>query len=268
VAHEQSVEEWARTTRFPEPVCWGAIEGGILARDPSPLDARLSPGMKVRVGAAWVGIVVFATLTYGSSLIGLAIIAVGTIGADATWDWVMLARVAFVVAVFMQIVSFLIWWETRRRHPLILPVSALTAVASVAAYVVLAVAVEESRLSWLPLFVLIAAAGGLAMLVIGLVSRPEGRGKSRKPPRRGPRRTRKYDAYVATRRRVLDILIARGVVDLDEADRKRVSEMPLGYWEELDGLDEKEWRRVLELRLVGWREFDESDRRPWPSVEV
>src|SRR5690606_17764403 len=116
--------------------------------------------------------------------------------------------------------------------------------------------------------VLAAAASGLAMVVIGLVSRPEGRDKSRKPPRRGPKSTRKYDAYMATRRRVLEILTGRKLLDLHEADRKRVLEMPLGYWEELDGLDEKEWRRVLELRLVGWREFDESDRRPWPPTEV
>jgi hypothetical protein len=32
--------------------------------------------------------------------------------------------------------------------------------------------------------------------------------------------------------------------------------MPLGYWNELDGLSEREWRRVLERRHVGWREFD------------
>jgi flagellar basal body-associated protein FliL len=265
---EQSVEEWARTAQFAQPVRWGEIETGILARDPFPPDERLSLGMAARVGAAWAGVGVFGILFYGSSLIGLAFVVAGNIGSDASWDWVTPAQVAFAVAVMVEVVSFLIWWEIRRRSVLALPVSALTVVASVAAYVVLARSAEESRLSWLPLLVLIAAMSGAAMFVIGLMSKPEGRDKSRKPPQRGPKSARKRGSYAATRARVLEILTERGVVDLDEADRKRVLEMPLGYWEELDGLDEKEWRRVLELRSVGWREFDASDRRPWPPAEV
>ena len=66
---------------------------------------------------------------------------------------------------------------------------------------------------------------------------------------------------------MLEILQRRGLVALDEADRKRLNEMPLGYWDELDGVDDKEWRRILEYRHVGWRYFDTTDRRPWPPTD-
>lgn len=66
---------------------------------------------------------------------------------------------------------------------------------------------------------------------------------------------------------MLEILQRRGLVALDEADRKRLNEMPLGYWDELDGVDDKEWRRILEYRHVGWRDFDTTDRRPWPPTD-
>lgn len=65
----------------------------------------------------------------------------------------------------------------------------------------------------------------------------------------------------AARDRLLDVLIHRRLVDVDEGDRIRLREMPLGYWPELDGLDQREWRRVLEYRHVGWREFDENDKQ-------
>ncbi|QYJ05588.1 hypothetical protein KUV85_07900 [Nocardioides panacisoli] len=223
--------------------------------------------MALRVSASWVGIVLFGLLIYGSSLIGFVVVLFGAVGEDASWDWTTPARVAFAVAVLTEVVFLLIWWEIRRRPPLVLPVSALTVLASLTTYGVLLAAAEEASVSWLPILVLVAAASGVAMLATGFLSKPEGRDRSKKPPVRGPRRSRLRDDYLASRARVLDILTERGLVDLHEADRKRVLEMPLGYWDELDGLDEREWRRVLELRLVGWREFDESDRRRWPPAE-
>lgn len=97
----------------------------------------------------------------------------------------------------------------------------------------------------------------------GETSPPEGRPTHRKPPRRGPRNAWVHSRYRRARARLLDILIDRGIVQVDEADAQRLNEMPLGYWGELDDVDQAEWRRILELRLVGWRDFGPADRRPW-----
>lgn len=223
---DQSVEEWARPAQFPQPVCWGEVEAGILERNPSK-GAGLPVGLWVRVALAWVGIAVFGILTFGASAIGLVFVALGSIGDAAAWNWVAPAEVAFVVLVL---------------------------------------AADESRVSWLSLFVIVAAASSVVMLVVGLRARPEGGDKSRKPPRRGPRSSRKRADYMDARARVLAILQKRRLVRLDEADETRILQMPLGYWEELDGVDEKEWRRILEYRSIGWRDFNESDARAWPPA--
>ena len=116
--------------------------------------------------------------------------------------------------------------------------------------------------TWLPLLMIAAALVSAVAFVLGAVSKPEGRARKRKPPKRGPRSSDKRARSLRARNRLLEIVIHRGLVDLDEGDRIRVAEMPLGYWSELDGLDEREWRRVLERRHVGWRDFDSSDRTP------
>ncbi|WP_068249982.1 hypothetical protein [Janibacter corallicola] len=260
-SHE-TVEEWARTAEFPEPIVWGDVEAGILTREPRK-GPGLPVGMWVRVVLAWVGIAAFVIVVFGASLFGLVFVILGNVIQGLGWDWDMAARVAFVVAILVEVPSFLTWLETRRRSAMSTAVSTLTLVASVAAWIVILLG-EGFSISWLSLFVTVAAVSALVVLVLGLRSKPEGRPKNRIPPRRGPRGYRKRADYTDARAQVLQILQKRRLVTVDEADEQRLKEMPLGYWEELDGVDEKEWRRILEYRHVGWRDFDESDRRAWP----
>ncbi|WP_155830097.1 hypothetical protein [Glycomyces tenuis] len=90
----------------------------------------------------------------------------------------------------------------------------------------------------------------------------------RKPPRRGPRCCDKRTRALKARHRLLEVVVHHGLVDLGEADRIRVAEMPSpGHWNELDGLDEREWRRVLERRHVGWRESVAKGRTSMP-IEI
>jgi hypothetical protein len=136
--------------------------------------------------------------------------------------------------------------------PLVL--SGVSTLAAVASWTALALS-PASGGSWLPPLIIATAVIGAATFLLGVFAKPEGRPKNRKPPRRGPRGDERARVTKA-RRWLLEIVVHRRLVDLDEADRIRVAEMPLGYWNELDGLSEREWRRVLERRHVGWREFD------------
>ncbi|MFE6645514.1 hypothetical protein ACFVJS_03045 [Nocardioides sp. NPDC057772] len=138
--------------------------------------------------------------------------------------------------------------------------AAVTAIGAGAAYVLVMV-LDLPEMPWLAGLALVAAILGTVHLVLELVSKPEGGPKSRKPPPRGPRRSGQRLRARKARNRLLEILIQRRLVDVDEGDQIRLREMPLGYWSELDGLDEREWRRVLEYRHVGWREFDSSDKQ-------
>ena len=258
----ESVEEWARTAEFPEPIVWGDVEAGILTREPKK-GPRLPMVWKLRVALAWVGIAAFAIVVFGASVFGLVFVVIGTLVEGVSWDWDVPARFAFAVAALVELNSLRGWFEIRRRSTLTMVVSALTLVASVGAWIALVLG-EGFGISWLLLFVTVAAVTALSVIVLGLLSKPEGRPKNRKPPRRGPRKLSTWRDYKDARARVLEILQQRRLVTVDEADEQRLNEMPLGYWEELDGVDDKERRRILEYRHVGWRDFDETDRRPWP----
>lgn len=134
-SHE-TVEEWARTAEFPEPIVWGDVEAGILTREPRK-GPGLPVGMWVRVALAWVGIAAFVIVVFGASLFGLVFVILGNVIQGLGWDWDMAARVAFVVAILVEVPSFLTWLETRRRSAMSTAVSTLTLVASVAAWIVL-----------------------------------------------------------------------------------------------------------------------------------
>lgn len=251
-----AVDGWARTAEFSRPLQWGEAEAAVLTRDFPPLPGSIVVRLIGVIG--WAAIGLMSIPLFGASVVGLVLVAIGCTrdGADAAQSWFSLASFAFVVTVIAVLTFLSMWWETRRRSLMVLVFNLVTVLASVAAFVVLAVSSASADGAWLPLLMLAAAVLGAVSLALGLMSKPEGRKKSRKPPRRGPRSSDKRARALRARKRLLEILIHRGLVDLDEGDRIRVAEMPLGYWSELDGLDERERRRVLELRHVGWREFD------------
>ncbi|PRY60967.1 hypothetical protein [Glycomyces artemisiae] len=253
----REVDSWARTAEFGQPFSWGEAEAAVLARDYDRLPGSSVARMLGVVG--WTAVVIAAIPLAGASLIGLVLVALGCneTGADAAQDWFSLATTAFVVATVAAVVAFTIWWETRRRSVALLIINALNLIGSAAAYTVLAVSTATAE-SWLPVLMLASGLVSAATLGLGLFSKPEGRTnnrrKSLKPPRRGPRGDKRARALRA-RKRLLEVVVHRGLVKLDEADLIRVGEFPLGYWSELDGLDEREWRRVLERRHTGWRDF-------------
>jgi hypothetical protein len=249
-----AVDSWARTMDFSRPFSWGEAEAAVLAREYPPL-----PGSFVvrLVGVvAWVLIGVLGVPTLGGAVVGFAAVAaaVAQDGQAAAESWLSPATVMYMFGV-ISVGSFLsAWWQTRRRSPVLLIVSGASALAAAASWVALALSPVTAE-GWLPLLIIATAVIGAVTFLLGVFSKPEGRAKNRKPPRRGPRGDKRTRATKA-RQRLLEVVLHRRLVDLDEADRIRVGEMPLGYWNELDGLSEREWRRVLERRHVGWREFD------------
>ncbi|GGR60162.1 hypothetical protein J2S40_004369 [Nocardioides luteus] len=252
-----SVDAWASTARFAQPMNWGDAESAVLERQYPPLPGTLA----VRtVGIVAVVFMVFLALPlFGAPLFGLTLLAIAA-GRDAGGEGLLwFARIAFGVATLMGLIMISAWWETRRRSVVSVATAAVCVVASGASYVLIRLA-NVAGIPWLSVLVLAAAVVGLVCLALELMSKPEGRAKSRKPPKRGPRSSDKRARAKAARDRLLEILVRRRLVDLDEGDQIRLREMPLGYWCELDGLDEREWRRVLEYRHVGWREFDASDK--------
>lgn len=249
-----TVDSWARDMPFSRPFSWGEAEAAVLSRDYPPL-----PGSFVirLVGVvAWVLIAVLAVPTLGGGVMGFAAIAaaVAQDGQAAAEAWISPATVLYGLGVLSVGSMLSMWWETRRRSPVLLIISGASALAAAASWVVLALSPISAE-GWLPLLIIATAVIGAVTFLLGAFSKPEGRPKNRKPPRRGPRGDKRARAAKA-RQRLLEVVVHRGLVDLDEADRIRVAEMPLGYWNELDGLGECEWRRVLERRHVGWREFD------------
>ncbi|MGY0538405.1 hypothetical protein ACW14X_12880 [Nocardioides sp. YJ-D4] len=253
----EAVDGWARTERFSQPFSWGEAEATVLARSYPPLPGRF---LLNAVGSVAMGLLALAALPLlGASVLGLVLVALASRQETGAEGLLWLARIAFAAAILVVGTGLSVWWQTRRRSVVGVALAAATAVASLATYVLLLV-LDLPVMPWLSILVLGAAILGLANLVLELASKPEGGAKSRKPPRRGPRSSSKRQRAGVARDRLLDVLIHRRLVDVDEGDRIRLREMPLGYWSELDGLDEREWRRVLEYRHVGWREFDENDR--------
>lgn len=247
-----AVDGWARTATFAQPLRWGEAEAAVLERDYPPLPGSIVARLVGIVG--WAVVALLAVPLFGAAVAGLVLVAIG-VDRDGAPDWFSVASFAFVIAV-VGILTFLsMWWQTRRRSLMVLVYNAVTALASTAAIAVLATSDASTEGSWLPVLTIAAAVLAAVSLILGLFSKPEGRNKSRKPPRRGPRSSDKRARALKARKRLLEILIHRRLVDLDEADRIRIDEMPLGYWSELDGVTDRERRRILEMRHVGWRDF-------------
>lgn len=268
MGEQSSAVEWARTAEIREPVSLGQIEAAILEREPVPLESW-SLGQKALVAVSsvtgWVLVVLLVSFTWGACLVGLLLLGMGATSDDPA-GWFQVARFLFFVGAVAQLMSVRQWWESGRSRNAFNAVAAgLAVVASGAASVVIMTTDAVPADRWLWLAVVATGVIGVVAFVLSTFSKQEGRQKSRKPPQRGPKKHDMVTRYKKTRVEVLDVLAHRGLMKVDDADCKRLLEMPLGYWDELDGVDAAERRRILELRLVGWREFDESDKRPWRS---
>ncbi|MCD0447162.1 hypothetical protein LO763_26445 [Glycomyces sp. A-F 0318] len=249
-----AVDSWARDMEFPRPFSWGEAEAAVLARDYPPLPGSLVTRLVGVVARVLIGVLAVPTL--GGAVVGFAAIAaaVAQDGQAAAEGPLSLATILYLFGTISVGSMLGMWWETRRRSPVLLIGSGAGTLAAAASWAVLALSPVTAE-GWLPLLIIATAVIGAVAFLLGAFSKPEGRPKNRKPPRRGPRGDERSRASRA-RQRLLEVIVHRRLVDLDEADRIRVAEMPLGYWNELDGLSEREWRRVLERRHVGWREFD------------
>ncbi|MQM26904.1 hypothetical protein [Glycomyces albidus] len=249
-----AVDSWARDMAFPQPFSWGEAEAAVLSRDYPPLPGSFV--MRLVGVIAWALIAILAAPTLGGAVAGFAAIAAAAAqdGQAAADDWLSSATLLYGLGAASVGAYLSMWFQTRRRSPVLLVVSRASALAAGASWAVLARSPVTAE-GWLPLLIIATAVIGTVTFVLGAFSKPEGRPKHRRPPPRGPRGDRRARA-VKARQRLLEVVVHRGLVDLDDADRIRVGEMPLGYWNELDGLSDREWRRVLERRHVGWREFD------------
>lgn len=268
-ANNQSVEEWAQSSHFPQPLRLGEVEAGILARPPAA-SVSLGRSFPLLQALAWPVLAVAFFLGPGLALLGLLAVYVGTsqeppVG-DNTWLWA--AHLIFVVGALTELTILAQSVKSSHREWFPIATALLTVGASAAAFLLL----RSSR--WDEPWGLTPAVVAMGIFAIGalfltLVASPRAPGPNahRKPPRRGPKDDSTYWHYVRTRQLVLDALIGRGLLKVDEADRKRLGEMPLGYWDELDNVDEREWRRILEYRSAGWREFTASDQRTWSAPE-
>lgn len=267
--NEQTVEQWAETASFAQPVSFGEIEAGVLSRPP----AR-SEGLGWSYRVIIVGIVAPAlalALVLGPAL---ALLGLGAVWLSVSSDppggidlWKHVAHLIFVVGALTELSTLVELAKTRTREWFYVGTGALTVIGSAGAFQVLRSS-EQGEIWGLTPAVVVMGLCGVANTVVPLTrkTRQPGPNADRKAPKRGPENDDLYWHYVRTRRMVLNTLVERGVVKVDVADQTRLAEMPLGYWEELDGVDEREWRRILEYRIIGWRTFTEADRRPWTGA--
>lgn len=268
-ANDQSVEQWAKSANFPQPIRLGEVEAGILARRPAASES-LGKSYGLVLALIWPVLAVAFMLGPGLAVLGLLAVYLGTsqdapIG-DNTWLWV--AHLIFVVGALTELSALIDTVRSRHREWFYLGTALLTVAATAVAFLLLRSSAWDEPWGLTPAVV---AMGMFAIAVIALSLRaaPEAPGPNahRKAPRRGPENDDEYWHYKRTRQQVLETLLGRGLLKVDDADRARLNEMPLGYWEELDNVDEREWRRILEYRIVGWREFTASDRRTWHPPE-
>ncbi|HLT10910.1 MAG TPA: hypothetical protein VK028_08890 [Micromonosporaceae bacterium] len=227
---EQSLRDWARTANFSYPVRWGEVESAILARDLPPLEQEVTTGRFARVAVVAAAAVVGA-LVYGASVVGLGLVAVGAYLAASPGPWMVVAQIAFIVATLVPVTVLMAWWTERRRGPWDVLVSGLTAAASIGAFVILTTLPEESDAGWLGTLTLVAAVVALAVFLVILAASKGGPRARRRAWSLNPGKDLRY---IAAREEVLQVLVERRLVQLDKAGQRKVLEMPLGSWHELD----------------------------------
>ena len=267
--NDQSVEEGARAHPFSQPLRLGEVDAGVLAR--APLAGTGTAWWVGAIGAVgWLSMGVFFLLGPGVALVGL--LAIWLAGQEAppggTDPWITVSGLAFGVGSLAYALYLVEVVRARRRHTRDLVFGIVTVVASAASFVLVRSLPSDVAPSWLTVAVGAMGALGAALVATSLLSAPRAsRPQRAQPPARGPVDAADRDRYIETRKRVLDILVDRGLLNSDELEQSRINAMPLGYWEELDGVEEKERRRILEYAVIGWREFTPSDQRVWSPPE-
>jgi len=111
----QAVDGWARTARFSQPFRWGEAEAAVLERSYPPLPGRF---LLNAVGAVAIGLLALIALPlFGSSVLGLALVALASRQETGAEGLLWLARIAFAAAILVVGTGLSAWWQTRRRRP-------------------------------------------------------------------------------------------------------------------------------------------------------
>lgn len=217
----QTPEDWARSVELPGPIRWGPVEDEILNRPPT-MDQGAAD--KVIRGIGLVLMALLAIPTFGASVLGLVLFLVGVNP--------IALRILFVLAIVAPVVMLIFWWEDRDRSAVKLLVAGGSGAVSLVTYLLMRNAPESEGDAWAALIMVIAAVVGLgAAVVMMLAAKPD--------PDRPRRRRRSISpakdiAWVRARQRALQILVERGLADVDEDRQKQMAEMPLGTWHTLD----------------------------------
>ena len=260
---DQTVEQWAQTHRFSEPLRLAEVEAGVMARGPAA-GSRMPLWVHALGAVGWFFMGIAFLLGAGASLLGL--LAAWLADRDAAGGsgfWMDMTQLVFCVCALAYAFYLVEVVRARRRQVVDIVSAVVTVVASAATFMVLR-STAETVPALLSLAVPVTGVLGVALLVASTTSKPPHRpDDTRKPPRRGPSDQAVYERYLRTRELALDIVVGRGLVKLDDLERGRINAMPLGYWDELDGVDERERRRILEYAVIGWRTFSDADRRAW-----
>jgi hypothetical protein len=260
---DQTAEQWVQSHQFSEPLRLAEVEAGVLTREPV---AGTGLPLWVRaVGAVgWIFVGIAFLLGAGASLLGL--LAAWLAGRDAAGGsglWMGVTQLVYVCSAFAYAFYLVEVVRARRRQVHDMVFAAVTVVASAATFMVLRSS-PETVPGLVSLAVVITGVLGAALLVASIMSeasRPTD--DTRKPPLRGPSKKADHERYLHTRELALDIVVDRGLVKIDDLEKARMNNVPLGYWDELDGVDERERRRILEYAVIGWRTFSDADRRVW-----
>lgn len=231
----QSLEQWAKTTEFSQPVLWGQVEAAILARplppDTEPEVPGLGTGVLGKIGM--IPVVILGVALYGSSIAGLVLVLLAVAGSDATTAATLIgiANITFVAALAVPLTALAAWGQARRPGPWDLPLAAGTAAVSLVALVVLLInsaSVDVRVAQWLSLADVVL---GTAVSVVILVASKPGR---RYPSVRRQKLTPEQERYRGMRTQVMEIIVKRGLVDEKDVDMVGMTQMPLGSWRDLD----------------------------------
>ncbi len=200
------------------------MEAGILARKPSSA-TKLGWAYPVILLSIWAIMAFLSLLGPGVALVGLLFVWLGISDDPPAGNelWLSMARLIFVSAALTEIFLLTEAFRSRYREAFHLVSVALTAAASAVAFVLLRS--SDKPEPW-GLTTAILALGVLAVgvFVVSVLSKPRvpGPNANREPPRRGPQNDYQHHHYRRTRDQVMDILIRRGLLKVDEADRQRL----------------------------------------------
>ncbi|QOR71295.1 hypothetical protein IM660_03040 [Ruania alkalisoli] len=223
-----TVEEWARTEPFVEPIRWGEIEDAVLSRRLPPRANESLRGLRLVIKAV---VFVLALAIYGAGAIGLAAVLLASAeGASEADPWHRVALIALLVAVATMAATMAAWLgDGRRRGPWDLIVAAVTGVGACGAGVVIFTRWSEPGVAGV--LAAIAGAlgvGGLVALLMASTGRNDGRRRWSIDPVKDRR-------YLEARRAVLQILIDRGYAGgLSRGQLQQLETAPFGSWHEFD----------------------------------